>query len=80
MAPARERRVPKRYSDESFQRGFYSERGQKEKPTTANFHPVAVTAVDKVAKRVKTHLGIFLCDTCSFSLCRRALPQVSVAW
>ena len=31
MAPGRERRVPKRYSGESLQRGFYSERGQEEK-------------------------------------------------
>ena len=67
----------------SFQRGFYSERRQEQKPTTINFHPF-VTAVDKVANRVKIHhvgtFEIFFCDTCSFSLCRRALPQVSVAW
>ena len=71
--------TPKR----SFQGGFYSERRKEQKPTTINFHSF-VTAVDKVANRVKIHhvgtFEIFFCDTCSFSLCRRALPQVSVAW
>ena len=59
-------------------------RKKTRKPTTLNFHPVVVTAVDKVAKRGNIHnvgiFGIFFCDTCSFSLGRRALPQVSVAW
>ena len=69
----------------SFQLGFYSRRRQEQKPMTVNFHPVVVTVVDKVAKRVKfttlESMGSFsVCDTCSFSLRRRALPQVSVAW
>ena len=47
-------------SPKTILRGFYSERRQGQKPTTINFHPVVVTAVDKVAKRVKIHhVGIF---------------------
>ena len=81
MAAARERRVPKRYSDEVFSRGGGGGFIQKKIRTKTNdrkLYPVVVTAVDKVIKRVKIHyVGIFgifeilFCDTCSFSLCLR---------
>ena len=58
MAAARERRVPKRYSDEVFSTGVLFRK--KTRTKTKNFHPVVVTATDKVAKRVKIHhVGIF---------------------
>ena len=84
MAAERERRIPKRYSDELFSTGLLLRKKTRTKPTTVNFHPVVVTAVDKVAKREKIHhveiFRIFFGDTCSFTLSLRALPQVSFAW
>ena len=80
MAAARERRVPKRYSDEVFSRGGggFIQKKIRTKTNDRKLYPVVVTAVDKVIKRVKIHyVGIFgifeilFCDTCSFSLCLR---------
>ena len=79
MAAARERRVPKRYSDEVFSRGGgFIQKKIRTKTNDRKLYPVVVTAVDKVIKRVKIHyvgifgiFEIFFCDTYSFSLCLR---------
>ena len=70
MAAARERRVPKRYSDEVFSRGGVIQKKIRTKTNDRKLYPVVVTAVDKVIKRVKIlYVGIFgifeifFCDT-----------------
>ncbi|RMX36025.1 hypothetical protein pdam_00021570 [Pocillopora damicornis] len=47
-----------------------TEREHEEKPTTVNFHLVVVTAVDKVARRVKIHHLFSVSSSSSSSFCR----------
>ena len=65
MAAVRERRVPKRYSDEVFPTGLLFRKKTRTKTNDRKLYPVVVTAVNKITKRVKfTKLagifGIFL--------------------
>ena len=65
MAAVRERRVPKRYSDEVFPTGLLFRKKTRTKTNACKLYPVVVTAVNKITKRVKfTKLagifGIFL--------------------
>ena len=61
MAAVRERRVPKRYSDEVFPTGLLFRKKTRTKTNDRKLYPVVVTAVDKVTKRVKIHhISIFV--------------------
>ena len=55
MAAAREKRIPKRYSDEIFSTGLLFRKKTRTINDRNRLYPVVVTAVNKVEKWVKIH-------------------------